>query len=85
MIRYQCQICKRYFSTHGGLIQHANAKHQGRIPPSLTNNPVQQRSLREVTTLEHNARLWSMPIAMISLQSTSQDYNVEIKDIVFTT
>ncbi|GBC24124.2 hypothetical protein GLOIN_2v1836976 [Rhizophagus irregularis DAOM 181602=DAOM 197198] len=64
MVRYQCQICKREFSTYGGLKQHANAKHHGKMRSSqLNESPVQQRSLlqplREMIRSEHDAELWS--------------------------
>ncbi|GBC34610.2 hypothetical protein GLOIN_2v1836976 [Rhizophagus irregularis DAOM 181602=DAOM 197198] len=64
MVRYQCQICKREFSTYGGLKQHANAKHHGKMRSSqLNESPVQQRSLlqplKEMIRSEHDAELWS--------------------------
>jgi hypothetical protein len=42
MVSFQCQICRKYFTTHGSLIQHASAKHHGhrrRIALRI-NNPV---------------------------------------------
>jgi hypothetical protein len=41
MVKYQCQICKRQFLSCGGLTQHANAKHQGRITLIQQNETVQ--------------------------------------------
>lgn len=69
MVRYQCTICKRYFSTRGGLTQHANAVHQGRTSLSSSqphHEIVQQRSRQsqEVAMPEHNPDLWNMPIIM---------------------
>jgi hypothetical protein len=63
MVKYQCQICKRQFSFRGGLIQHANAKHQGRM------TLIQQNE-----TVQHDERLWSTPITMpTSSTSSSQE------------
>jgi hypothetical protein len=73
MVSYQCQICRKYFSTHGGLIQHANAKHHGHH--RRTNDPVQQRSRPSIP--EHDEVLWNTPITMTdpsSRASTSQTY-----------
>lgn len=69
MVRYQCTICKRYFSARSGLTQHANAVHQGRTSLSSSqphHEIVQQRSRQsqEVVMPEHNPDLWSMPIRM---------------------
>jgi len=92
MVVYRCNICKREFSTHGGLTQHANAKHQGRISLSRHNEPVQQTSSqlhepsrlrplqppRDVTRPEHDAELWSQPIT-ITIPTTSQEKS-ELQD-----
>ena len=75
MVRYQCQICKRCFSSHGGLTQHANAKHQGRMSLFQQNENVQ-----------HDERLWSTPITMTSSASSSQEKFAsqdEMEDIAF--
>ncbi|CAB4407035.1 unnamed protein product [Rhizophagus irregularis] len=89
MVRYQCQICKREFSTYGGLKQHANAKHHGKMRSSqLNESPVQQRSLlqplREMIRSEHDAELWSTSIIMPNPTTsqeklTSQDDDDEMK------
>ncbi|POG78347.1 hypothetical protein GLOIN_2v1836976 [Rhizophagus irregularis DAOM 181602=DAOM 197198] len=89
MVRYQCQICKREFSTYCGLKQHANAKHHGKMrSPQLNESPVQQRSLlqplREMIRSEHDAELWSTSIIMPNPTTsqeklTSQDDDDEIK------
>ena len=56
---FNCKICHKKFLTRGGLTQHTNAKHRGRM--SLSHNePVRQRPLqspREVTRPEHDAIL----------------------------
>ncbi|POG62434.1 hypothetical protein GLOIN_2v1785275 [Rhizophagus irregularis DAOM 181602=DAOM 197198] len=39
MVRYKCQICKRYFSTPSSLRQHANAKHHERTTTSRPSEP----------------------------------------------
>ncbi|POG58442.1 hypothetical protein GLOIN_2v1848756 [Rhizophagus irregularis DAOM 181602=DAOM 197198] len=89
MVRYQCQICKREFSTYGGLKQHANAKHHGKMRSSqLNESPVKQRSLlqplREMIKSEHDAELWSTSIIMPNPTTsqeklTSQDDDDEMK------
>ena len=64
MVSYQCQICRKYFTTHGGLIQHASAKHHGhhRRIALQTNNPAQQRSQSLIP--EYDEVLWNTPITM---------------------
>jgi hypothetical protein len=70
MVSYQCQICRKYFTTHGGLIQHASAMHHGhhRRIAFRTNNPVQQRSQPLIP--EHDEVLWSIPITMTGLSAS---------------
>ena len=63
MVRYQCKICKKYFSTRGGLTQHANAVHQERTV--LTSSQLHyEPEPQEVIMPEYNTDLWSTPIRM---------------------
>ena len=63
MVRYQCKICKKYFSTRGGLTQHANAVHQGRTVLT-SSQPHHEPEPQEVIMPEYNTDLWSTPIRM---------------------
>jgi hypothetical protein len=94
MVRYKCQICKRYFSTPSGLRQHANAKHHGRTTTSRPSEPsehVQRFSRQPSRTAvmpEHDVQLWNTPITMPDTftsheKSTYQDDNIgEMEDII---
>ncbi|GBC47370.2 hypothetical protein GLOIN_2v1785275 [Rhizophagus irregularis DAOM 181602=DAOM 197198] len=94
MVRYKCQICKRYFSTPSGLRQHANAKHHGRTITSRPSEPsehVQRFSRQPSRTAvmpEHDVQLWNTPITMPDTftsheKSTYQDDNIgEMEDII---
>ena len=94
MVRYKCQICKRYFSTLSGLRQHANAKHHGRTTTSRPSEPsehVQRFSRQPSRTAvmpEHDVQLWNTPITMPDTftsheKSTYQDDNIgEMEDII---
>ena len=64
MVKYHCEICRREFSTAGGLTQHANAKHNGRttLSQSSSTQPRQRseyvaRSDYVLTRPEHNEDL----------------------------
>jgi len=85
MVRYHCEICNRDFATPGGLTQHANAKHHGRITLSQPNESVLQRSLQQlskaVTRPEHDELLWNMPITITS-PSTSQERQDNIDEMM---
>jgi hypothetical protein len=80
MVRHRCGICKRYFSTPGGLRQHANALHHGRTSLSQTHERIQQRP-QQLARPEHDASLWGRPITrtlppetiMTSSSSTSTE------------
>ncbi|CAG8823165.1 18507_t:CDS:1, partial [Gigaspora rosea] len=69
MSNYHCRICKRNFSTSYGLIQHANAMHQGML---TILQPIQQRSQQlqhlpqTISRPDHNENLWSNPITRVS-------------------
>ena len=88
MVRYQCQICRKYFTTHGGLIQHASAKHHGhhRRIVLRPDNPVQQRSQPSIP--EYDEVLWSTPITMAgpstSRASASQTSFSQMDETWFT-
>ena len=56
MVKHHCGICKRNFSSAGGLRQHANAVHHGRTSLSQTNESIPQRS-QQMVILEHDANL----------------------------
>src|SRR5271169_4779361 len=79
MVRYHCEICNKDFATPGGLTQHANAKHHGRITLSQPNESVLQRSLQQlskaVTRPEYDELLWNMPITITS-PSTSEESEI---------
>src|ERR1043165_3377678 len=93
MVRYKCQICKRYFSTPSGLRQHVNAKHHGRTTTSRPREHV-QRFLRQLSRTavmpEHDVQLWNTPITMTDTltsheKSTSQDDNIgEMEDTIIS-
>lgn len=70
MVSYQCQICRKYFTTHGSLIQYVSAKHHEhhRRIALQTNIPVQQRSQPLIS--EYDEVLWSTPIIIIGLSAS---------------
>jgi len=73
MVKYRCGICNREFSTAGGLIQHANAKHNGRTSLSRRSytrpQRQEQRPEHVPTRPEHDENLWNRSIVVPRPQS----------------
>ncbi|RGB29698.1 hypothetical protein C1646_766273 [Rhizophagus diaphanus] len=58
MVRYQCQICKKEFSTYGSLKQHANGKYHGKMRSSqLNKSPSEERVEANFKELEAKSEL----------------------------
>jgi hypothetical protein len=73
MAKYHCKLCKKQFSTHSGLTQHANAVHHGRKTVSKPSQRAQQsQSSPQIQRPEHDANLWSMSIMKPPSQETPQ-------------
>lgn len=86
MVEYRCNICKRKFSTPGGLTQHSNAKHQRRTSLSepgqqrslQSHEPIRRRSLQSIRP-EYDEILWNTPITM-PIPVTSQEKSASHDD-----
>ena len=82
MGKFRCKICKRVFSSAGGLTRHANAVHHGRTSLSQTSE-----SQQSTQSPEHDSSLWDTPISR-RLESTSPSFaesstsHVNTEDIV---
>uniref|UniRef100_U9UQ24 C2H2-type domain-containing protein n=1 Tax=Rhizophagus irregularis (strain DAOM 181602 / DAOM 197198 / MUCL 43194) TaxID=747089 RepID=U9UQ24_RHIID len=74
MVRYKCQICKRYFSTPSGLRQHANAKHHGR---TTTSRPNTFTSHEKSTFQNNNNNIGEMEDIIINEIPTQDADNLE--------
>jgi hypothetical protein len=63
MVKYRCEICKRDFTTAGGLTRHANTMHHGKTTLSQPHSHELHSSMPRP---DHDENLWNMPITNTS-------------------